>query len=166
MQYFEKYLWWSGDIRVTSQGIITGYGIADGITDIVYRGHLGYIPGFQVYVHYVRCKTELLSSAGNVTFSESFSGYFCISLTCVREGSRLTWVAQRCWPRAALSYPGIPIILQYYTANISDVCTAAAVDTACARGSVLLITYWYTSMSTCKGTVSRNERIGTRMRLT
>ena len=51
------------------------------------------------------------------------------------------------------------------TPNISDVCTAGAVDTACARGSVLLITYWYTSMCTYKGTVSRNERIGTRMRL-
>ena len=34
------------------------------------------------------------------------------------------------------------------TPNISGVCTAAAVDTACARGSVLLITNWYTSMST------------------
>ena len=27
--------------------------------------------------------------------------------------------------------------------NIPDVCTAAAVDTACARGSALLVTYWY-----------------------
>ena len=40
------------------------------------------------------------------------------------------------------------------TPNISDVCAAAAaVDTACARGPVLLITYWYSSMSTYKGTV-------------
>ena len=42
----------------------------------------------------------------------------------------------------------IPQVLQ-----ISYVCTAAAVDSACARGAVLLITYWYTSMSTYKGTV-------------
>ena len=45
------------------------------------------------------------------------------------------------------------------TPNISDVCTAAAVDTACGRGSVLLITCWYTSMSRYKGTVSRNDNI-------
>ena len=44
------------------------------------------------------------------------------------------------------------------TPNISDVCTAAAVDTACARGSVLLITYWYTSISTYKGTVCLSKR--------
>ena len=44
------------------------------------------------------------------------------------------------------------------TSSISDVCTAAAVDTACARGSVLLITYSYTSMSTYKGTVCLSKR--------
>ena len=44
------------------------------------------------------------------------------------------------------------------TPNISGVCTAAAVDTACARGSVLLITYWHTSMSTYKGTVRLSRR--------
>ena len=43
--------------------------------------------------------------------------------------------------------------------NISDVCTAAAVDTACARGSVLLMTYyWYTRMSTYKGIVCLSKR--------
>ena len=43
--------------------------------------------------------------------------------------------------------------------NISDVCTAAAVDTACARGSVLLMTYyWYTRMSTYKGIVCLTKR--------
>ena len=45
------------------------------------------------------------------------------------------------------------------TPNISDVCAAAAaVDTACARGPVLLITYWYSSMSTYKGTVCLSKR--------
>ena len=33
---------------------------ADGITDVVYRGYLGYIPGFQVYLDCVGCTTELL----------------------------------------------------------------------------------------------------------
>ena len=62
----------SGDIRATSQGIIISrFGIANGITDVVYRGHLGCIPVNQVYVHYVGCKTELLSSAGNITHSTS-----------------------------------------------------------------------------------------------
>ena len=43
------------------------------------------------------------------------------------------------------------------TPNISDVCTAAAaVDTACARGSVLLIT---ASMSIRTRAVSRNDNI-------
>ena len=41
----------------------------DGITDVVYTGHLGYIPGFQLYVHYVGCKTELLFTVGNITLS-------------------------------------------------------------------------------------------------
>ena len=36
--------------------------------------------------------------------------------------------------------------------------TAAAVDTACARGSVLLITFGYTSMSTHKGVVCLSKR--------
>ena len=44
------------------------------------------------------------------------------------------------------------------TPNISDVCTAAAVDTACARGYALRITYWYTSISTYKGTVCLSRR--------
>ena len=47
--------------------------------------------------------------------------------------------------------------------SILTTCTsstaAAAVDTAFARGSVLLITHWYTSMSTYKGTISRNVNI-------
>ena len=64
-------LWSSGDIRATFPGIISGYGFADGVTDVVYRGHLGYIPGFRVYVHYIGCETELLSSAGNITHSIS-----------------------------------------------------------------------------------------------
>ena len=59
------------DIRATSQGIISGHGIADGVTDVIYREHLGYIPGFQVYVLYVGCKTKMLSSAGNITHSTS-----------------------------------------------------------------------------------------------
>ena len=46
------------------QGITSGSRFADIITDVICRGRLGYIPGFQVYVHCVGCKTELLSSAG------------------------------------------------------------------------------------------------------
>ena len=88
-------LWSSGDILVTFPGIISGYGFADGITDVVYRGHLGYILGFRVYVHYVGCKTELFSSARNIThstsalqhfFSESFSGYNLHLLNLCRRG--------------------------------------------------------------------------------
>ena len=44
---------------------------------------------------------------------------------------------------------------------IPTMCTssnAAAVDTACARGSVLLITQWYTSLSTYMGTVCLSKR--------
>ena len=66
-------LWSSGDILDTFPGIISGYGFADGITDVLYRGNLEYIPGFQVYVHYVGCKTELLSSAWNITHRTSLS---------------------------------------------------------------------------------------------
>ena len=44
------------------------------------------------------------------------------------------------------------------TPNISDVCAAAAVDTTCAQGSVVPITYWYTSMGTYKGTVCLSKR--------
>ena len=64
-------VWSSGEIWATCRGIISGYGIADGITDVVYREHLGYIPGFQEHVHYVGCRTELLSSVGNITHSTS-----------------------------------------------------------------------------------------------
>ena len=44
------------------------------------------------------------------------------------------------------------------TPNISDVGTAADVGPARARGSVLLITYWYTSMSTYQGTACLSKR--------
>ena len=66
-------LWSSGDIRATFPGIISGYGFAGGINNVVYRGYLGYIPGFRVYLHYVGCKTELLSSAWNITHRTSLS---------------------------------------------------------------------------------------------
>ena len=64
-------LWLSGDFRATFPGVIGGYGFADGLTYVVYRGYLGYTPGFRVYAHYVGCKTELLSSVGNITHSTS-----------------------------------------------------------------------------------------------
>ena len=47
------------------------------------------------------------------------------------------------------------------TLIISDVCTAAAVDSACTMSSgicVLLFTYRYTSMSTCKRTACLSNR--------
>ena len=64
-------LWSAGEVRATFPGVMSGYGFANGITDVVDREHLGYIPGFRVCVHYVRCKTELLCSAGNITHSTS-----------------------------------------------------------------------------------------------
>ena len=48
--------------------------------------------------------------------------------------------------------------------DIPDVCTAAAVDTACGRGYARLITYLvpgidiFTSMSTYKGTICLSKR--------
>ena len=104
----------------TSPGTICGYGFSDGITDVVYRANLGYIPGFQLYVLYVKCKTELLSSAGNIIHSTpSFSscrpsrGIIYIFSICVGEGGRLTRVTQRCWPRAEFGHPGLSIVLKY-----------------------------------------------------
>ena len=59
-------------------GYIVGY---HKWTDVVYRGYLGHIPGFRVYVQYVGCKTELLSSAGNVAHSTSLTFLLFISFS-------------------------------------------------------------------------------------
>ena len=66
-------LWGGAVVLSRHPGCTPGYhkwiSIADCITNIVYRGHLGYIPEFRVHVHHVGCKTDLLSSAGNITHS-------------------------------------------------------------------------------------------------
>ena len=64
--------------RQGTSGLHSRVSQVDGITDVVYRGHLGYIPGFRGYVRYVGYKTELLSSARNITHSISLF-YFSIS---------------------------------------------------------------------------------------
>ena len=68
---------------------------------MIYRGHPGYIPGFQVYVEYVGRKTELPSSAGNIAHNGHFRLFFSVivhvSLICVGDGGRLTRVLQRRW---------------------------------------------------------------------
>ena len=49
-------MWLSGDILGAYPAIIGGYGFSDSISDVVYKGHLGYhaFPGFQVYLDYSR----------------------------------------------------------------------------------------------------------------